>query len=368
MSSLAGSPVPSEYGSAPPHVDAEQREHHDDEQRARAASDGEAARAAAPILDLPRVEPCARSELHGLVTCAPGRTRDSAFAATPLRRRRAGARPAVAPLCAGWPARPAEPASPRRVVRVAPASLARGPTARIVAVKRAAVRFPTEGSEAMPSVFARRRAEGSERVETAVQRRGVPHDPPHRPHRRPRCRRRPPRPGRRRRRPGAAGRQVRRDVDLHELHVPVVQLPRPPGGAAVLRPGVEHRGRGVRPHRAGRDRDQHDAHRRRREGRPARAVEAAQPAAHHRGRRGRARPGLQRQALERRLRDLDRRPGRGPHAQLLPRDRRAQQQAQGLRDGRPPRGPRPDRVPARARRRAPARLRAGDREPHRRQT
>ena len=44
------------------------------------------------------------------------------------------------------------------------------------------------------------------------------------------------RPRRRRGGPGAAGRQVRRDVDLHELHVPVVQLPGPPGGAPVLRP------------------------------------------------------------------------------------------------------------------------------------
>ena len=37
---------------------------------------------------------------------------------------------------------------------------------------------------------------------------------------------------------------------------------KPPGRAAVLRPDREHRGRGVRPHRAGRHRDQHDAHRR----------------------------------------------------------------------------------------------------------
>ena len=91
----------------------------------------------------------------------------------------------------------------------------------------------------------------------------------------------------------------------------------------------------------------------------------AQPAALHRRRRGRARPGLQRQALERRLRLLLGRPRRGPHAQLLPRDRGAQQQAQGLRDGRAPGGPRADRLPARARRRAPGRLRAGPGEPHR---
>ena len=78
------------------------------------------------------------------------------------------------------------------------------------------------------------------------------------------------------------------------------------GARPVLRPGREHRRRGVRPHRARLDRDQHDAHRRRREGRAARARRAAQPAALHRRRRGRARPGLQRQALERRLRHLDR--------------------------------------------------------------
>ena len=40
-----------------------------------------------------------------------------------------------------------------------------------------------------------------------------------------------PRPRRSGRGPGAARRQVRRDVDLHELHVPVVQLPRPPARA-----------------------------------------------------------------------------------------------------------------------------------------
>ena len=71
-----------------------------------------------------------------------------------------------------------------------------------------------------------------------------------------------PRSRRRLRRPGAARRQVRRDVDLHELHVPVVQLPQPAGRAAVLRPGRLDRRRGVRPHRAGLDRDQHDADRR----------------------------------------------------------------------------------------------------------
>ena len=60
------------------------------------------------------------------------------------------------------------------------------------------------------------------------------------------------------------------------------------------------------------------------------------------------------------------RPRRGPRAQLLPRDRRAQQQAQGLRDGRPPGGARADGLPARPRRRPPGRLRPRGREPHRR--
>ena len=63
-------------------------------------------------------------------------------------------------------------------------------------------------------------------------------------------------------RSGAAGRQVRRDVDLAELHLPVVQLPLPPGRAAVLRPALQHRDRGVRPRRARRGDDQHDADRR----------------------------------------------------------------------------------------------------------
>src|SRR4051794_24374786 len=47
-----------------------------------------------------------------------------------------------------------------------------------------------------------------------------------------------PRPRRGRRSPGAARRQVRRDVDLDELHVPVVQLPDATRRAAVLRPAV----------------------------------------------------------------------------------------------------------------------------------
>ena len=113
--------------------------------------------------------------------------------------------------------------------------------------------------------------------------------------------------------------------------------------------------------------DQHDAHRRRREAATLPEPDercstrsTSSPAA-----RGRC-PGLERQAVERRLRVLLRRPRRGPDAQLLPRDRRAQQQAQGLRDGRPPGGARADRLPARARRRAPGRLRARGREAHRR--
>ena len=90
----------------------------------------------------------------------------------------------------------------------------------------------------------------------------------------------------------------------------------------------------------------------------------AQLAAVHRRRSGGDGAGLDRQALERRLRLLLRRPRRGPHPQLLPRDRCAQQQAQGLRDGRTPGRPRADRLPARPRRRAPGRLRPGHGEPH----
>ena len=179
-----------------------------------------------------------------------------------------------------------------------------------------------------------------------------------------------PRSGGGRRRSGAPGRQVRRDVDLHELHLPVVQLPQPAGSAAVLRPAGEHRGRGVRAHRARFRRHQHDAHRRcRRHTRQGRRAEGRQghaqhPALHRRRRRG-PRPGLHGQAVERGLRLLLGRPHRGPDAQLLPRDRSAQQQAQGLRDGRPSRSPRADRLSARPRRRAPGRLRTRAGEPHR---
>ena len=63
-----------------------------------------------------------------------------------------------------------------------------------------------------------------------------------------------------RRRPGADGRSLRRDVDVHELHVPVLELPRPAGRAAFLRPRREHRRRGIRSRRARRDGDQHHAH------------------------------------------------------------------------------------------------------------
>ena len=203
--------------------------------------------------------------------------------------------------------------------------------------------------------------------------RGDTHDPAHRPAAdrattaiRSRSRRRGSR-------PGTARRQVRRDVDVHELHLPVVQLPQPAGCAAVLRPDREHRRRGVRPHRARLGGDQHDAHGRGR--RRAREVGGAegrqghpQHAALHRRRRRSARAGLEQPPVDGRQRLLLGRPRRGPDAQLLPRDRGAQQQAEGLRDGRASRGPRPHRVPARARRRASDRLRPRAREPHRRRT
>ena len=51
----------------------------------------------------------------------------------------------------------------------------------------------------------------------------------------------------------------------------------------------------------------------------------------------------------------------GPAAQLLPGAQRAQQQAEGLRDGRAPLRARTHRLPARPRRRAPGRLREGGR-------
>ena len=96
--------------------------------------------------------------------------------------------------------------------------------------------------------------------------------------------------------------------------------------------------------------------------RQGRADEPALPAR----RPGRAAVRLPGQAVDGRQRLLLGRPDRGPDAQLLPRDRRAQRQAARLRDGRAPGGARADRLPARARRRAPGRLRAGARAPHRR--
>ena len=164
--------------------------------------------------------------------------------------------------------------------------------------------------------------------------RGEAHDPAHRPAPdraaaavRPRSRRR-------RRRPGADGRQVRRDVDVHELHVPVVQLPRPPGRAAVLRPGREHR-------RARSSATSSSSRRRSTRCSPARSSERQRPtparwrASRARATRSTSSPAARArclqdshgQAVERRLRLLLGRPGRGSDAQLLPRDRRAQQQA-----------------------------------------
>jgi hypothetical protein len=51
---------------------------------------------------------------------------------------------------------------------------------------------------------------------------------------------------------------------MAELDVPVVQLPRPARRAALLRPGLQYRHRGVRARRARHGHDQHDAHRFRR--------------------------------------------------------------------------------------------------------
>jgi hypothetical protein len=141
-----------------------------------------------------------------------------------------------------------------------------------------------------------------------------------------------------------------------------------PGCAALLRPGREHRCGGVWPRRARRDSHQHDVDR-------CIAVEQwtgpvptadEEPARRRQGHRqsaplSRRRPrgastGFQRTAVERRLRLLVGRSGRGPDSQLLSRDRRSQRQAEGLRDGRPssragsyrlsarPRGCPPDRV------------------------
>ena len=173
---------------------------------------------------------------------------------------------------------------------------------------------------------------------------------------------------RRGRRAGAAGRQVRRDVDLHELHVPVVQLPHPPGRAAVLRPG-----RRTSPPRSSATSSS---------SRPRSTRCSPAPAR-------RARCPSRRDLLNPQhfvaggagtlVQDSNGKPWNGDYvtstgdlvedldAQLLPRDRRAQQQAQGLRDGRPPGRPRADRLPAGPRRRPPGRVRPGGREPDRRE-
>ena len=66
-------------------------------------------------------------------------------------------------------------------------------------------------------------------------------------------------------------------------------------------------------------------------------------------------------SLERRLHLLLGRSRRGSDAQLLPRDRRTKQQAQGLRDGRASGGARADGIPAGSRRRPSGRLRPSDR-------
>jgi hypothetical protein len=86
---------------------------------------------------------------------------------------------------------------------------------------------------------------------------------------------------------------------------------------------------------------------------------SGQPAPLLSGRAGCSTPGFQRSALERRLRLLLRRSRRGSHAQLLPRDGCAEQQAQGVRDGRPPSGAGTDGFLTRAGRSASDRVRSG---------
>ncbi len=88
----------------------------------------------------------------------------------------------------------------------------------------------------------------------------------------------------------------------------------------------------------------------------------------HRRRRSGSRPGLEQPPLDGRQRLLVRRSRGGSDTQLLPRDRRAQQQAQGLRDGGASGGACADRLPARPRRRPSARVRPGARESDGRRT
>ena len=165
------------------------------------------------------------------------------------------------------------------------------------------------------------------------------------------------------------GGTVRRDVDADELHVPVVQLPRPPGArpfydlianiAAEEYGHIELVAAAINTMLTGATPTDAQGARRPCRGQGVRNPSSSSPAARARCRRTRwAGRGTATTCSPRR------RPRRGPDAQLLPRDRRAQQQAEGLRDGRPPRRAGPHRLPARARRRPPGRVRARGREAH----
>ena len=171
---------------------------------------------------------------------------------------------------------------------------------------------------------------------------------------------------------GADGRTVRGDVDLPELHVPVVQLPRPAGRAAVLRlvaniaaeefGHVELVAAAINTMLTGRRRRMATSLAES----PLEAVKGVGNPHHFlAGGQGALRR-TRRAAMDRRLRLLVWRPRRGPDAQLLPRDRRPERQAEGVRDGRASGGAGADRL-SRPWRRPSGRVCAGGREPHRRE-
>ena len=136
----------------------------------------------------------------------------------------------------------------------------------------------------------------------------------------------------------------------------------------VLRPGRQHRRRGVRPHRAGRGDDQHHARPARPRSQPARAGRwQAQgrredpPLSRRRAARWRRTPSA---AVDRRLRLHLRRPDRRPDANyfLETGARNGKLRVYEMRRASGRKGA--DRLPAGPRRRAPGRLRAGAGEPH----
>ena len=181
---------------------------------------------------------------------------------------------------------------------------------------------------------------------------------------------------RRRRAARVARRQVRRDVDARELHVPELQLQVEVEAAPLLQPGrVDHR-RGTRPRRARVGRRQHARQRPRRRRHRRRRRHFDDPVRGddrdpRRGqlpveRRRRDADQLERPVVEQRLHHHHRQRRHRPVPQFPPRVRRAPPQAARVRDADRPDRPRGLRLPAGPRLGPRPRLCAGAREDHRR--